>query len=585
MRISAIKLQQDMNGLKPFEISLLKNLVILVGSNGAGKTRLLKLIQTQVEGLQQGKTAEHCKSGIEIMLQEGEDNQLMTSANAGNVQIINYSHYDAKLQVPNDYSPYVIHKAKEILRQCDYEETALNSLLLIEDMAKGYSEEFRDGEHFRRFRQEAEDIFDLQIDYDENERKLQLFGRDITDEAELSPGQQYLLRMAVACFQNEDKPNLIFFMDEPELHLHPKALIELLERLRKKFPESQFWISTHSLALVSFFAVMEKDSAILHLQKGKLKRLRSDSSELLDGLIGNEKNQFAMQQLMMTPDAYASNRFAFECFDPPPTLPGKDGNDAEVEMIRTMLISGDIVVDYGAGKGRFWEELALGRARTQDGKRAVEAITYYAYSKKEIENKEDAEACKAVMDEYGSSADNYFNDFEMLRSKIGETAKYVLLVNVLHEIEPDEWKEVFENAKLLLREDGKLVIVEREELMTGESPYKAGFLMITSNAAINLFGKEHLEEYHHPKKDYLVRYLVAPEGLGIKTAVPAVKAIKKDAFKAIQQIKEKADSVDRKEKFREGIRLAFWLHQYANASILLETKNLNMKAIIDREDE
>lgn len=576
MQISAIKLQQNVNGLKPFEISLLKNLVILVGSNGAGKTRLLKLIQTQVEDWQHGRTADQCENGLEIMLQEGRSIKPMNAANAGDVQIINYSHYDARLQVPSDYSPYVIHKAKEILHQCDYEETALNSLLLIEDMAKGYSEEFRDGEHFRRFIQEAEETFELQINYDENERKLQLFGRDM-DKADLSPGQQYLLRMAVACFQNEDKANLIFFIDEPELHLHPKALIELIEKLRKKFPQSQFWISTHSLELVSFFAVTEKDSAILHLQKGKVKRLRSDSSELLDGLIGNEKNQFAMQQLMMTPDAYACNRFAFECFDPPSTLPGKDGNDAEVAMIRTILSTGDVIVDYGAGKGRFWEELALGNGITQDGKCVVDAVTYYAYSKKEIEDNEDAETCKAVMNEYGSNADNYFNDFDMLKNKISGTAKYVLLVNVLHEIVPDEWKEVFENAKLLLREDGKLVIVEREELMTGESPYEAGFLMITSNAAIDLFGEEHLEEYHHPEKEYLVRYLVDPKGLEIKGTDSAVRTIRQDALKEIKQIKEKADSVDRKEKFREGIKLAFWLHQYANASILLDHKTEMLK--------
>lgn len=570
MRISAIKLQEDINGLKPFEVSLLKNLVILVGSNGAGKTRLLKLIQTYVEGLQQGRAAVPCESGLEIMLQEDGTPRRMTEVNAGEVQIINYSHYDARLQVPDDYSPYVIHKAKEILRQCDYEETALNSLLFIEDMAKGYSEEFRNGEHFRRFRQETEETFELQINYNEDKRKLQLFGQDI-DKAELSPGQQYLLRMAVACFQNEDKENLIFFMDEPELHLHPRALVELIEKLRKKFPKSQFWISTHSLGLVSFFAVTEKDSAILHLKKGTVKRFRSDSSELLDGLIGSEKNQFAMQQLMMTPDAYASNRFALECFDPPPTLPGKDGNDAEVAMIRTILSTGDIIVDYGAGKGRFWEELALGKGETQDGKLAIEAVTYYAYSKKEIEDKEDAETCKAVMNEYGSNADNYYNDFERLRSKVGRTVKYVLLVNVLHEIAPDEWKEVFANAKSLLRKDGKLVIVEREELMTGESPYKAGFLMITSNAAIDLFGQEYLEEYHHPQKDYLVRYLVDPEGLEIKDAESAVQVIRQDALREIRQIKEKAGLMDRKKKFREGIKLAFWLHQYANASVMLES--------------
>lgn len=569
MKISAIALQEEVDGLKPFRVSALKDLVLLTGCNGAGKTRLLKAVQRYVESLQCGRLEQELEGEIALTLQSDQGLEVLTAQNANDIQIINYSHYDAKLQMPNAFSPYVIHKAKDILKRCDYEETALNSLLFIEDMAKGYSEEFRDGECFLKFKRDAKEDFEIQIDYDKGKKKLQIFGQDV-DKAELSPGQQYLLRMAVACFQNEKNDKLIFFMDEPELHLHPKALIRLLKKIRQKFPTSQLWISTHSLALVSYFSVMEEEATILYLQNGKAERFRSNSSSLLDGLVGSEENRFAMQQLMETPDAYASNKFAFECFDEPAVFPGRDGTDVQVSMIRPMLFPGDVIVDYGAGKGRFLEELALGDAKTEDGKRAADVITYYAYNKKEVENERDAQRCKAVMNEYGSTEVNYFNDFGQLLTKLQGMAKYVMLINVLHEIPPDGWKEVFCNARLLLKEEGKIIIVEREELMIGEAPYEQGFLMITSNAVKKLFGEEKVEEKRHPTKDYLVRYMIAPDNLNIEDMDSIVQIIRQDALGKIRQIKNGSISSDRKVRFKNGIKLAFWAHQFANAALLLE---------------
>lgn len=575
MKISAIALQEEVDGLKKFEVPLLQDLVLLTGCNGAGKTRLLKAIQRYVEFLQLGVSGQDPPEKFTLTIQDDQKSETLSSQNADAIQIVNYSHYDAKLQMPGDFSPYVIHKAKEILKRCDYEETALNSLLFIEDMAKGYSAEYEDGSCFARFQKDAEENFEIKIHYDRESKKLKIFGQDI-DRADLSPGQQYLLRMAVACFQNENEDKLIFFMDEPELHLHPKALIRLLENIRKKFPTSQLWISTHSLALVSYFSVIEENATILYLRDGQTERFRSNSGSLLDGLIGSEENRFAMQQLMETPDAYASNRFTFECFDSPAALPGKDGTDEQVAMIGPLLCPGDVIVDYGAGKGRFWEELALGDARTADGTRAVEAVTYYAYNKKEVEKEKDARDCKAVMREYGSTEKNYFNDFELLREKTAGRANYVLFVNVLHEIPPSGWPEVFKNAISLLNEGGKIIIVEREELMIGEAPYEQGFLMITSNAVKALFGETKAEEMRHQPKDYLVRYQITPDAPNLGNMVAIVRIIRQDAFEKIRQLKEKPVSADRYKRFKNGISLAFWLHQYANAALLLE-----QEAVID----
>lgn len=560
MKISAIELLCEKEGLLPFKLPMLGDLVLVTGSNGAGKTRLLKLIQNYIDS----QYASNNMNEIIIEITENEKSEKLTKENANKVRIINYSHYDARLQSPNSFSPYVIHNAKEILKKCDYEETALNSLLFIEDMAKGYSKEFEDGKKFLDFQRDVKESFNIIIDYDKEQEHLQLFGLDI-EKAALSPGQQYLLRMAVACFQNENESGLIFFMDEPELHLHPKALIEMIEKLRKKFPSSQFWISTHSLSLISFYTIMKEDVTTLYLDNKKVDLFRSNSSALLDGLIGDEENQFAVQQLFGLTDEYACNKFTFECFDDPETVAGKDGKDIEVGLIKLELSPDDVVVDYGAGKGRFLEELCLGGGVAEKNGRCC--IQYYAYDP----DAKDSVLCKEVMNKYGSTEHNYFNDIELLKKRIAGSASYVLLVNVLHEIPPKEWVSIFKNVRELLSEKGKLLIVERDELMVGEAPYNQGFLMITSNGCKVLFKENNFVEIRHPQKKYIVKYIIKKEGLDVNSneVKECIETIQKDALENIQKAKENREE-ERIKKFKVGMRLVFWLHQYANASLLLK---------------
>lgn len=561
MKISAIELLCEKDGLLPFRLPMLGDLVLVTGCNGAGKTRLLKMIHGYINSQYNGKDT----GDIIIEITEDEKSEKLTKDNVKKVRIINYSHYDAILQSPRSFSPYVIHKAKEILKKCDYEETALNSLLFIEDMAKGYSKEFEDGKRFEAFKKDVEENFNIMISYDKDQ--LQLFGLNI-EKAALSPGQQYLLRMAVACFQNEDESGLIFFMDEPELHLHPKALIQMIEKLRKKFPDSQFWISTHSLSLISYYTIMKDNVTTLYLENKKVDLFRSNSSGLLDGLIGDEENQFAVQQLFGLTDEYACNRFTFECFDKPKTIAGKDGKDIEVDMIKLELSPNDVVVDYGAGKGRFLEELFLGGGIGEGDCKC--GIQYYAYDP----DGKDSALCKEVMNKYGSTEHNYFNDVEQLKDRIRGTARYVLLVNVLHEIPPNMWGSIFGNIKELLKEDGKLLIVERDELMVGEAPYKHGFLMITSNGCRELFKENNFEEIRHPEKKYIVKYIIKKEGLDVdKSRVKAcIQAIQKDSLDNIKKAKNIREE-ERIKKFKVGMKLVFWLHQYANSSLIINEDN------------
>lgn len=430
LKIASIALEKSKDGLGTFRQIPLGGVVVVAGSNGSGKTRLLRLLEEHVQSLREGKNEGFLSLQIPS---DSQTNVPLTAENVNQLKLVNYSHFDAQLQLPKGFTPYVICQAKELLGECDYEETALNSLLLLEDMVKGYSEEFRDGSAFDEFTKSFAEPFQLVVGRNE-QRCLKLFNRE-AEGARLSPGQQYLLRIAVACYQNRNDTRMIFLLDEPELHLHPKAQVELIQALRVKFPESQFWICTHSLTLISYLTVAERDTTVLYMQNGQTDLFRSNSSSILEGLIGAEENRFAIRQLLATPDEYACNKFAVECKTKPEVLDAADGKDPQAGMVGTIFHHGDTVVDFGVGKGRLLGELSLGPYHD-----VLKNICYYAYDAAE----DDAVRCKEVMKSCGFSEECYFNHKDQLLERIEGQVNHVLLVNVLHEIDPCYWVEVFE---------------------------------------------------------------------------------------------------------------------------------------------
>lgn len=559
MKISSIQIKEiegmpsDVHeGLCPFPHIPLGAVVVLAGSNGSGKTRLLKLLEKHVAGLRSGTGI----LGLEIKISQGEDEWVLSPENVSEIELVNYSHYDAHLQLPEQFPICVICQAKELLQAHNYEETALNALLLLEDMAQGYSQQFQDGTEFQRFIEEYATPFHIQVSKDEDGH-LRLFGQLLKDAA-LSPGQLYLVRVAVACYCNNNNPNLVFLLDEPELHLHPQAQIELVKTLRDKFQNAQFWISTHSMTLISYLSIVEKHTTTLYMSDGLVRVLRSDSSALLNGLIGSEENRFAIQQLLATPDEYACNKFAAQCTDLPETLPAI-GSDSQVELFRSAFREADCVVDFGAGKGRFLEELFWAA-----GEETVSGLRYFAY---DVDSKDAAE-CKAVMSRCGVPPENYFNHHVSLLETVGGQADYVLLVNVLHEIDPRHWIKIFSTIHNLLKDTGHLVIVEREELTIGEAPYDNGFLMMTEDGAKKLFGINNCSFKTHPKKTYIVKHIIKREGLEVTNdrLKECLLSIKNSAYQKIGEIKQKR-ARNNMERYRIGIQLAFFLHQYANASL------------------
>ena len=118
--------------------------------------------------------------------------------------------------------------------------------------------------------------------------------------------------------------------------------------------------------------VSNKNTTVLFMENGNTTLFRSNSTQLLKGLVGEEENIFSCQQLLVLPDQYACYKFSVECSDPPKTL-NASGDDPQTNLIETVLNPNNVVIDYGAGKGRFLEELSI------SGKNNIaQSIIYYA---------------------------------------------------------------------------------------------------------------------------------------------------------------------------------------------------------------
>ncbi len=562
LKISSVILKKEVVGLKPFTMHSLENVVVLVGANGSGKTRMLKLLEKYLETFDD-KISQH----LELYKMNLQKECLISKEEAP--KPVNYSHFDANMQYPDNFPPYVISKAKDVLKTCNYEETALNSMLLLYDMAFGYSEQFKDGKDFKKISDFIRDLCNISVEFQKDQRILKICNLNAED-ASLSPGQQYLFRIAIACSWNENKDNFIFFLDEPEMHLHPKALINCIKCLKEHFSSSQFWIATHSLPLTAYLNDKFNTSVYI-MSHNEPQMLRSDPTHLLTDLMGTEDNIIPIRNLLSTPDEYAANRFSIECFTPPTVVTSTE-NDPQNKMVELFIKPGDIIVDYGAGKGRLFEGIGIDCAESK----LSENIIYYAFDK----SNDNAERCKHVMELYGGDSQNYFNDIDELKESVNDKGKadYVMLVNVLHEIDVINWIEVFKNIDSLLKPTGELIIVERLELTIGEAPYRNRFLVVTDDSVKELFGKEFVQGLTHPKRKYVVRYRIKKEGLNRiddKKLHSCFERIKCDSLNKIKELK----TADQQTDFKQGLKMSFWLNQFANAVLSVEDMKIRKETL------
>jgi energy-coupling factor transporter ATP-binding protein EcfA2 len=404
----------------------------------------------------------------------------------------------------------------------------------------------------------------------------------------LSPGQQILFQFA--CLLHAKKANLkncIVLMDEPENHLHPAVLVQVIEALQAHLTGGQLWIATHSVPLIA--NLVAKDSNCLrYVDNGQVKRAGRSPEKVLESLMGGPEGTKYLHDLTMLPTQYAAIQFLTECLDPPGVV-GADIKDPQTNDIAFILreISaakkergGKVrILDFGAGKGRLLATL-------REGSPTLDWVDYFAYDIG-TENQIDCE--REIAAAYPDDGQpRWFDNLHLLEAKLGvEAFDVVVMCNVLHEVDPDEWSSLFKpSGKLsnLMHKDGRLLIVEDYGIPVGERAHDCGFLLLDEPEIRRLFDilpadrdANHYETYASAQPRYVGRlkaHLVSKTCLTRITSASQFSAIQMLHDRMLDEVKNALKQKDGRSG-DSGRTYARSAQLVANARIWLDAHGLH----------
>lgn len=404
--------------------------------------------------------------------------------------------------------------------------------------------------------------------------ELQLFGRS-DFYTTLSHGQRVLLKLAVQLHaQKVVLSDALILLDEPENHLHPAALSQVIDVLLNEVSSGQVWIATHSIPLIS--RLVAKDPMCLwFMENGKVSHAGRRPEKVLEGLIGDDTEISMLREFTDLPAKLASNRFAAECLLAPTTVSPKTGDKQQLQMVDALKKNADgkplRVLDFGAGQGRL-----LASLREED---LLSHVDYFAFDLQGDSNS----ACKMEIEKsYGANQaqSRFFTSITDVLHHQG-SVDVVVMCNVLHEIPPSDWIEVLgAQSRLveLLSPNGKLLIVEDQRIPIGENAHNHGFMVLDTLQLRKLFKfdsdvssddyiRADAEAGSPLKKDRLIAHQVSRKlllNLTRDTQLAAIIDLYKYSSEKMREIRSRTS--DRKPSHQDGQLHAFWMTQYANAA-------------------
>ncbi len=407
-------------------------------------------------------------------------------------------------------------------------------------------------------------FLDTDLSFQKNTSNPTLFGFKL-GEKDLSNGQIILLQLCIAIYlQENDLEKIVIFMDEPENHLHPKALIEVINKLSEIITEGQIWIATHSINLLSNF----EPKNIWYMENGSINHAGKIPEKVLEGLLGDKDDISKLENFISLPAQMATNNFAFEClFEPLQVETGV--NDPQVGQIIDAIktkhnASGKVkILDFGAGKGRLLSTIdEIGQNKNIP---TLDWLDYYAYDLPS-DNKQ---KCIDILNNiYEDGENRYFDDESSFINNTEEnTFDMIVLSNVFHEIDHIYWNNVFGEGSLInhgLKDDGVLLIIEDQLIPVGEKAYQNGFLVFDKAQFKKLFDipNYNVEERrdgrlkaHFIEKSYL-------KNITTESKKVAIESLKTSAQRKVLEIR------GLEANYENGKLHAFWTQQLANSYLV-----------------
>ena len=377
------------------------------------------------------------------------------------------------------------------------------------------------------------------------------------DYEKLSAGEKTLFAFGILLFFQEIGTNSklkdsIIIIDEPELNLHPDAQIKVLDRLRELIGETgQLWIATHSLHILSHL----KHDEIIFVDNGEVEHPSiSLPAKTYKSLMGTEEHIHKLTQFVSSISDWTYANYIVDCFNDPDVIPWSNAADPQVTVFTDALKNKSNIklLDYGAGKGRV--RMAITNNETLNDK-----IEYY-YALEIEENIEKLKQIPNIKQVYSEKEELPQNTFD-----------FILLCNVLHEIEPQKWAGIFRRIQKSLNDTGSLIIIEDRFLPKGERANKYGFLLLDIPQLKILLGYDKDEEIlmsTHPDNNYKERILCAvipKEKIKIKEeqVLSALKDLEEKTYKKVKELRSK-------EGEKNSRLYAQFSQQYINAKIAIE---------------
>lgn len=392
--------------------------------------------------------------------------------------------------------------------------------------------------------------------------------------SELSNGQiiilgyvGYLLSELLVRGKSDKKSTLkdtIVIMDEPELHLHPEALIQVIKSMRRIVGDNgQIWLATHCLCLLPHL----KTNEIWTMRSGKVSSPSIERyHEAAELLVGSGENFEKLQMFLQEPFNWAAARFTAECLMAP-TKAGFQKDDPQLfqisKLIREKFENKEkiILLDYGAGKGR------VARMLKEDVSAGERKNIKYVPLDIDVTYKEEIlDAAGDMLGEWG-----FMNDIVGL-NQLKDKVDVAVVCNVLHEIHPAQWYKELTTILQALHSQGSLIICEDQSIPVGELPHKSGFVILDVGELHTLFSLEEkpLCKWHPDDryKDRLVCVEIRKEEAKV-TEITVKKALQK-LGERLKTVMKNMRAEHKELTAREGRRYALYSQMFVNSQFALE---------------
>ncbi|KPC40297.1 Uncharacterized protein AC509_1971 [Pseudomonas amygdali pv. morsprunorum] len=540
MKIISISVNQHLASTLGLGNSNMKNLggiVVLTGRNGCGKTRLLAAIDWLLhECLSQGykqirETLTNLKSPDHLFNSHPSKHDVDQYSYSGLMQ--SFKHQLAKLESANgielsfdsqEREEESLHNYLEIsvllkrpleltlnytaklsigmtrdLADISHNGLLSSPLSYLLDVCRRVDKEIRNQEsnedeievisiypgifeQFKDLQALVLNLLDLKLSHTGHLDKIPI------SEISLSEGQARLLRWVVLFNSRAlEKISIPLLLDEPEIHLHPHVLNNLINLIVIRAPRCQVWVATHSISLVAHLAA-DYPRSIWFGKDGVFNTAGKELPVVVQALLGGEGGDEKLIDYCLSPERFAFNTFCVECLFPPQTVTYKSG-DPQVGQIFSAIhskkVSPIVLLDFGAGQGRLLDGLVDAAKLSEESNNFNMDFSYYAYEPYPTSL---SRCQETVATYYPGELNRVFSRQEDISSLL--SFDLIVMANLLHEVLPKEWmSDIFRGSAVQynLKNEGHVLLIEDTLLPTGELAHNLGFVMLDQPALEVLF--------------------------------------------------------------------------------------------------